>query len=349
MSKNKSLFITVISNLKIQEDLGEGIELWDKIRITNNKIVITSLLAPGLEDAIGGLETTALEKAEAIFYSVDHLNINSKNEDEILCNYLANCKIFLNDLWLLKDHCADLMMGYINYPYISKELVLHLPAMINYTHSNFITGGFTDAGGKHMSSTQFTKGELEQAKSYFDGKNRSLIPFAESSVKSSFLEKGAARLMIASVLTQTARIQHDLGLKISQYCTALEALFTTDNLELSHKLSERVAYFLEDKPSLRKEIYKQCKEIYSVRSNVVHGSTIKKFNSLPTISKQADEILRRTFNKIHDNPELDKYFRKDNSDVFEEYMADLVFGVGGKEGTDNYNNPASTATEFKVI
>src|ERR1700722_287854 len=120
----KALFISAIFNLKINGDLESGIEIWDKIKITNNKSVINNLVSNNnLQQAIGGLEMGAIKNADAIFYAVGVHEIDNKTDDIILCNYLASCKIFLNDLWLLKDHCADLMMGYIQYPYKDKSSI----------------------------------------------------------------------------------------------------------------------------------------------------------------------------------------------------------------------------------
>ena len=327
MNMTKSLFIAAVFNLKIKDDLNNGIEIWDKIKITNNKTFINSLITEDLSVSIGGLEENALRNANTIFYAIDHHNIDNSNNDEIVCNYLANCKIFLQDLWLIKDNCSDLMMGFIQYPYITPNNSISLPYTNILTHSNILTGGFSDSEGNHHQEREFSKAEVERAAQFFKEDNRKILPFSETSTKPTLLEKGMPRLTLAGTLTQTARAQNDLGIKISHYCTALESLFLSDITELAHRLSERVAYFLENEPEKRKEIFKQAKEIYSIRSKVVHGSPIAS-NNLKIISKRADEILRRVFIKLQETPDLDKYFRRNSNNMeFEEYMNSMILGI----------------------
>jgi len=272
-----------------------------------------------------------LSTAKAVFYAIDKLDIDDTNHDEIVSNYLVACKMFLNDMWLVKDHCADLMLGFIEYPHVEAGLELILPYIPITTHSNFVTSGFTDSSGNHHKTVQFTKAELQRAKKFQDLDNRTRLPFSETSIKPTLLEKGMPRVTLGSILTLTARTQNDLGLKISHYCSALESLFTTDNMELSHKLSERVAYFLASTPNKRRELYRQTKNIYAVRSKVVHGSAISKVGNLSTISKQADTILRRVFLNLYRKPALDKYFRKNDTEGLEKYMTYMILGIKKKK------------------
>jgi len=236
----------------------------------------------------------------------------------------------LQELWRVKDHCADLMTSYIAYPYLRSNLI----TLSNFTdiHSNTITGGFTTSFGEGHLNVSFSKVELLANKEKLFADNLKHTPFKDSSAKPTLLEKGMQRIAIAYILTQTARSQNDLGIKISHYCTVFESLFSSDNIELTHKLSERIACFLEDNFDARKKIFKQVKEIYSIRSKVVHGSTINvSADKLKNISKQTDDLVRRVTNKIQDSADLDKFFRKMNSTEadnkeFEEYMLDLVLG-----------------------
>jgi len=56
----------------------------------------------------------------------------------------------------------------------------------------------------------------------------------------------------------------------------LEALVSTSNTEVTHQISERSAVLLEGSPDGRLAIYKKIKTLYSVRSQIVHGSMVKK-------------------------------------------------------------------------
>ena len=104
---NKSLYITTAYNLKISEDLGQGILIRGGIHLTNNKTFIRSILSLNLRQAIGSLEFNALYNADTVFYKISMDIISSKNDDDLLCNFLANCKVIVNELWLIKDHSID--------------------------------------------------------------------------------------------------------------------------------------------------------------------------------------------------------------------------------------------------
>lgn len=56
----------------------------------------------------------------------------------------------------------------------------------------------------------------------------------------------------------------------------LESLFSTDNQELSHKISERAAFFLEKEAKNREKLFQDVKKIYKTRSKLVHGDVIDK-------------------------------------------------------------------------
>lgn len=59
-------------------------------------------------------------------------------------------------------------------------------------------------------------------------------------VFNAFISKKCSRYGIAYGFIKVARRDFNPAMKISHYCSALEVLFTTDNNELTHKLSKRV-------------------------------------------------------------------------------------------------------------
>lgn len=320
------LFITNVFNLKIEGDLGDGINLFHGIKITNNKAFIKTLLSQNLLEVIGQLEFNAILNADVILYSINSQNVTGDNIDEITCNNLAYCKMFLTDLWLVKDNCADIMMGFIQYPFYNEMKIILLDSPI--IHSNLMSSSYSNSKGSSQEITVFKVEDFNKVVERYANDNIVRMNFTESSEKKSLLEKGIQRITIGVLFLQTARSQSDLGIKISQYCSALEALFSSDNTELTHKLSERIAYFLEKDKNKRLLLFKQIKDIYTIRSQVVHGSAItKKYNDLTRISESADTILRRIFLKLIENPNLDVYFRKNNTELFNNYMTNLIFDI----------------------
>jgi len=57
---------------------------------------------------------------------------------------------------------------------------------------------------------------------------------------------------------------------------ALEALISTTSQEITHILAERIALLTETSPLKRREVYDKVKELYKVRSKIVHGSVFMK-------------------------------------------------------------------------
>lgn len=84
--------------------------------------------------------------------------------------------------------------------------------------------------------------------------------------------------------------------KITFYCSALEALLSTSQSELSHQIAERVAVLCSKELAERVEIYKFIKGSYSFRSKYIHGSPIRdnEEDAVIKMSVKLDHIVRRT-------------------------------------------------------
>lgn len=327
----QTLFVTSVFKLKINENLRSGIEFYDGIKLTNDFEFISQLITKDLKNAIGELEFNCLTgKADCVFYSIKEVNVNANNVDRLLCDFMANCKIFLNDLWLIKDNCADLMMGYVEFPYFKPSFILTPITTTPTIHSNCLNGGYTLADGKYETKVEYSIEELHDGINLFKNDNITRIPFHESSQLNTFHKNNFSRISLSHILTKTARVQTDLVIKVSQYSNALEALFSSESSELTHRLAERISFFLESEFTKRIELYNQVKTIYSIRSIAAHGLLInkQKLKELESISINADNLLRRLFIKIHNEKELDYLFRKrtnDNNRLMNEYFQKLIF------------------------
>ena len=83
------------------------------------------------------------------------------------------------------------------------------------------------------------------------------------------LELGLARL-VSSV--RRGRERFWLEDRILDVAVALEVLYELDRSELTYKLSTRAAYLLGDgRPNRRVDIFKAVKDLYGIRSGIVHG------------------------------------------------------------------------------
>lgn len=58
------------------------------------------------------------------------------------------------------------------------------------------------------------------------------------------------------------------------FTTCLESLFSTSDSEIAFRLSLRLATFLSDKPLERKSYFEEGRQVYRVRSRILHGAPI---------------------------------------------------------------------------
>lgn len=127
---------------------------------------------------------------------------------------------------------------------------------------------------------------------------------------------------------QIGRKSSHPAMKISQMCSALESLFSTDTSELTHRLSERVAMFLGGDGDVMEKNYQMMKKCYAIRSQVTHGSHIRDgvAETIPDMSLSMMNMLRLIALKIIESPELSKLFDGEN-DGIENYFRRLLFGI----------------------
>jgi hypothetical protein len=118
----------------------------------------------------------------------------------------------------------------------------------------------------------------------------------------------ANRVERAMSFLSIARSSADLPNKIAFYVLVLECLFSAnDGTELTHKIRERVALYMEEDYNKRKEIFENVKIYYALRSKYVHGQELEsKHDNIEFLRKtscELDDLIRRIFLKIikHDS------------------------------------------------
>lgn len=314
----KVLFIAGIEGIHISANLGRSEKIGDNYFITNDKPFVDSLLTQSFSNMAGFFEIDYFRKAGAIVYAIDEHEPFENEESER--NYLRQNQnamdLFLQMLWLVKDNAANTRIYYIEFPYKAPAFaVSHL--------RSFPRGRLSNAIGT-FDSVEFTRDELRHSRQLFREHFAGNVVF-----KDQLITEKHSRFTRAMYFLITARFSHDLGVKIANYSTAFEALFSTDAQELSHKLSERIACFLETDPIARITIFKELKSAYSIRSKVVHGASgsTKVQASAEIAAKSCDNLLRKIFLKILDDRELLKLFLETTNDNdMDNYFLSLIFG-----------------------
>lgn len=82
-----------------------------------------------------------------------------------------------------------------------------------------------------------------------------------------------SRIIAACEWSFDADSEHVPAMKVVKACIGLESVYGEDNSEggLTKSLSDRCAYSLASSASERKDFMRKCKDLYQLRSSVVHG------------------------------------------------------------------------------
>jgi hypothetical protein len=115
-------------------------------------------------------------------------------------------------------------------------------------------------------------------------------------------------------------------MKLVNYCTAVESLFSSSQGELMHQLSERLACFLEKPGGSRIETYKRFKRAYNFRSRITHGAAVatKEFDEVKQLASVCDEFLRRSLRRLLEDEELQRIFA--SGDQLDEFFLTSILG-----------------------
>src|SRR5262249_22630905 len=103
---------------------------------------------------------------------------------------------------------------------------------------------------------------------------------------------------------------------------ALEALFgPEDSSELSHKLAERIAFFIAGNHEDARTLLAKSKKCYGTRSKIVHGRW-KHSSDMDQLMLDTEAIVRTAFRHIVEKPEMLEIFTSKQRD---QYLGDLLF------------------------
>lgn len=315
----KTKCITSILYLEIDKSINENIFEELGFKITNNPMLINKILNPQyIKEIIGRAEYDSIINIGSVLTQEEDDDKNDKdfNERDYLIHFLKFSEFFCQALWMIKDNSVHFELSHLFYE--------------NNVHSNLWNTSYSNAIGT-VENTYFNKEEINQAINIFPGVlaiNLLQKPLENESIR---LTSKISRLCRAFYFLTSARNTDDIGTKISIYCSVLESLFSISNTELRHRLSETVAFFLEDKYAERMTIYQAIKLAYDIRSSVVHGDGLSsKFlkndaKLLLLTATNIDEIIRACFRKIILDDFLYDLFTEKSKEEIGNYFQDLIF------------------------
>lgn len=213
---------------------------------------------------------------------------------------------FMNCLWFIKDCCSNIGKLYVYNP-TDKSVFYRMRTVF-----------FSSSKGDYATTT-FSNCEVQQAMMILN-KVISLLAI-DNALENDLVKKNperigeitpgdfnfhrynsTTRLQRAFMFLSMARSNSFLPLKISSYIEIFETLFTTDNSEVSHKVSERLAFYIGGNTDEKVENFKLMKTAYGVRSKFVHGQkldrSIKNIDDLVSVSTKIDSLARALLTKI---------------------------------------------------
>ena len=278
------LVISSFRHLSISEPLAEPFTLLPGVDISNSPSKKRELISEQITEMIGKIELGYLMREPNIVFAEftrDHLG--DLEPEQFLFAWLVWAKNLLKSAWVLQDHNMDCESAFIFH--FSDGVLLR-------SSSNFLASHSTraDCTTKELS---FGREELVRWER-LNYKINTYLYSQESHDFRFFMEKGYCRSGRALQFVESARIAPNAGFKIAHYISAFESLFSTSPSELSHKLSERVAFFLGMHGYSKRTVFQNMKTAYDIRSKLVHGASVstQKVETLPDVSVICDSYLR---------------------------------------------------------
>ena len=233
--------------------------------------------------------------------------------------FLATWVYVNHALWLVKDNSVNFHRCAGSGTLATGRLIPWRGTLISY---------FFDASGEQH-TTSISLDELRQARTYLRQLSEMALHLSSTtSDRGGVLLVKGHRLVRAQFFLMSARLHAILPLRIAQYVACLEALVSTDQSELKHRLCERIALFLASSGEEQERIYDGVSLAYSVRSAVVHGDRVKHEPlRLSDISRDCDDIIRALFRKILGDAELSQLFDecRTTKDSLDKYFKSKLF------------------------
>jgi hypothetical protein len=313
----KYRIISTIRFLTVTEDIKEAFSLMPGIELITDKNKIQKILDSEFEKIAGIIEYDHYINANHILYceaNETHFPVGGDSHEALTC-WLIWLEMLLRDSWLIKDNSMICESAYCR---------AFSNAKTAWTCNRLESSYSLSTGHKHK-NTNFLLNELELW-DHTSNKLQSHLHLNKSSLLSSFSDKKFSRIGRALRFIDSARKETHPAIKIAHYCSAFESIFSTDNAELSHKLSERVAIFLKGHSYDGVETFDKVKSFYNIRSKVTHGDSLKLQDAeLLKLCTDCDSLLRNTLNIIISNDQYIHLFDGQKNE-FEFYFKNKLLG-----------------------
>ena len=108
--------------------------------------------------------------------------------------------------------------------------------------------------------------------------------------------------------------------------SSLETLFCTTSREITFQLASRIAWFLKpDDFNKRKKLFANVKDLYNIRSKIVHGDKYS-IDKIEHAINDLEDLVRNVFRKILSNEKIYNMFFNKDQNLCNEYLDGLNLG-----------------------
>jgi hypothetical protein len=319
----KPVFCCRLQFISVQGTLGRGERLDENFFITNDRATIATLMPEIFEPGIGRMEYRSFKESPVAAYArLDNLPPGS--EQSRLLEHLLLLDAFENVFWLHADSCVGHELAFLHdksrggiWSNIYEGLRTRSDSSqdtLTITASTLrelvrVYRSLLKPGKVDPQNTSIVKGQIE-TKSGLAAKVTNSAPFRLARIHTRTNSNRITR-----ALNHVGRAQKT-GMfteKITFYCSALEALFSTSHFELSHQIAERVAVTGALSKSDRLVTYRFVKDCYSFRSKYIHGAPLKAADELKLegMCQKLDALVRQSFHKVLGDETLCKVILSD--------------------------------------
>jgi len=309
----KYAILTALLDIEIDTLIEDPIEVSDDIVISNNPEYVKQYINPRQYSAIGDLELNCLLGGSPVLILEKEVETLQEAREEAV-NVMRGGLGFLTAIWLEVDNSVNFELGFA------------VSQTTGHVHSNSLSYHFwTNIGQKKL--LKLDQNELakiaEAARQYF-GAIRT-----EEEFEHTFQRKEVGRINIGVSFLMQARSARDLGMKIANYCSFFEAMLSSKNVELSHQMAERAAFYLCESAEERLTHYRKSKRAYGIRSKVVHGDSVSKnqLKELEDIAEHCDNVARNLMKRMMEDIAYKAALDSNNNEDLDLFMLNIIFGV----------------------
>jgi len=339
LPRAKAIFFTRLHYLTVTGLAGRGIQLFDNIYLTTDRQTITSTIPVSAHPLIGTLEVNSFRNsAVAIYGYLD--GVTEANALSVLNRILVFLDDFEGLLWIHRDSCVGHEIGYLVHGLnTSSNMYLGQRSKANgiVNEIAFSADEVRTTASLFRQLRGFKKDDTEQSQavdrnSYINpvqsdngSDHRDSGPFSD--IQIGWIQTRSNSSRLTRTLSMVSRAQRTTMLteKITFYCSALEALLSTSQAELSHQIAERVALISEEEKDRRLDLYQFIKRCYSFRSKYIHGASIKTGDAkyITDMSVLLDATVRRCVDAAFQKKEFRQALLDENK--LDTFMLGLIF------------------------